>query len=279
MDERLHDESAGHGRSEHAPEPYAPAARTSLQADVLQLQRTVGNRAVGRLAPRLLARQPATAAAAAGSKLVGRRRTLTWDDFTGTPDAKSPHEAQTKTTIDIKVDGKRPGTASFESANGSFKLKDKVVITVDLDRKQCWKKESIDNAGATQQRLMLDHEQGHYDIAALSARDLFLEIMALKPRTFATAQDGFQELEALITGGGALLRSIDALYDSVGETGHRAIEHFSIGPPRKPAAQARWEGFIRTAFTQERTPQVTAPDGATYKVTLAGVLRAAGHKL
>jgi hypothetical protein len=279
MDERLHDESAGHGRREPPTGLCVPGPRLSAHAELMQLQRTIGNRAIGRLAPRLLARQPAGPAGALGSKLVGRRRTLSWDDYTATPDAKSPHEAQTKTIVDVKVDGAKPSASSFEGANGAFKLKDKVVITVDLDRKKCWKKASIENAGATEQKLILDHEQGHYDINALSARDLFIEIMALKSRTFATAQDGFNELAGLMNRSGALLTSIDALYDSAGETGHKAVDHYAMGPPRKPGAQARWERYISTAFTQERSPAVSAPDGATYKLPLADVLRAAGHNV
>jgi hypothetical protein len=258
-------------QQEAAPGPRTPAA--TGRTDLLRLQRTAGNRAVRRL----LARQPAQAAAA-GSKLVGRRRTLSWSDYTGTPPKGSPYEAATKTTVDIKVDGAKAGESSFEGSDGAFKLKDAVVVTVDLDRKKSWKKASIDNADATQQRLMLEHEQGHYDIAALSARDMFIEIMALKPRSFATKTDGFKELADLVNRHGALLTSIDALYDSTGETGHIAIDHSAFGP-RKPLAQSRWEGFIEKAFTEERTPQVTAPDGATYKVRLVDVLRAAGHKL
>jgi hypothetical protein len=256
-------------QQEAEPGPRAPAM--TPRADLLRLQRTAGNRAVRRL----LARQPATTQAA-GSKLVGRKRTLSWDDYTGPVPKGDPYEAQTKTTIDIKVDGAKAGESSFEGADGSVRLKDAVVVTVDLDRKKCWKKASIDNADSTQQRLLLEHEQGHYDIAALMARDMFIEIMALKPRSFATKADGFKELADVVNRHGTLLTSIDALYDSTGETGHIAIDHSAFGP-RKPLAQSRWEGYIKKAFTEERTPTVTAPDGATYKVRLVDVLRAAGH--
>ena len=162
MRERVQDE---HGRSE--PGTRAPAAAPG-QHDLLRLQRTAGNRAVRRV----LARQPASTAASAGSKLVGRKRTLSWDDYTGAVPKGNPFEAQTKTTIDVKIDGAKPGQTSFEAAGGGFQLKDAVVITVDLDRSKCWKKASIDNATATEQRLMLEHEQAHYDINALMARDL-----------------------------------------------------------------------------------------------------------
>jgi hypothetical protein len=46
-----------------------------------------------------------------------------------------------------------------------------------------------------------------------------------------------------------------------------------MGPPSKSNDQQRWEGYFNKAFTDERTPQVTAPDGATYKVRLVDVVR------
>jgi hypothetical protein len=276
MDERVHDEAAGH----QAQEARRPDTAGGIHAQLLSLQRTAGNRAVGRLAPRLLARQPVQSTGAGlTSKLIGRKRQLSWDaDYKGTPDSKSPFEALTKTGADVKVGGASPGASSFEALGGAFKLKDAVVVTVDIDRKRSWKKASVDNAPDSQRKRLLEHEQGHYDIAALMARDMFIEIMALKPRGFATRTDGFRELADVINRHGTLLSSVDALYDSTGETGHIAIDHSAFGA-RKPLAQSRWEGFIAKAFTEERTPQVTAPDGATYKVRLVDVLRAAGHKL
>lgn len=275
MDERLHDEAAGH----EAEEARRPGTAGGIHAQLLSLQRTAGNRAVGRLAPRLLARQPAQSSGSGpASKLIGRKRQLSWDDdYKGTPDPKSPFEALTKTGADVKVSGAIPSESSFEAAGGAFKLKDAVVVTVDIDRKKSWKKASVDNAPDSQRKLLLEHEQGHYDIAALIARDMFIEIMALKAKTFATKLDGSNELRGIINTHVTLATTVDALYDSTGETGHKAIEFLSFGPPRKPAAQAKWEGYIQRAFTVERTPQVTAPDGATYKLTLASVLRGAGH--
>jgi hypothetical protein len=279
MGERLHTDVAGDRHSERR-DGQGSAPGNPVYAQVLRLQRIAGNRAVGRLAPRLLARQPSGSSGGLTSKLIGRKRQLDWDgDYKGTPDPKSPFEALTKTGADVKVGGAIPGESSFEAAGSSFKLKDSVVVTVDVDRNKCWKKASVDNAPDNQRKLLLEHEQGHYDIAALIARDMFIEIMALKSRTFATRLDGSNELRSIINRHAVLASTVDALYDSSGETGHTAIEFLSFGPPRKPAAQAKWEGYIRRAFTEERSPQVTAPDGATYKITLASVLRGAGHSV
>jgi hypothetical protein len=277
MGVRLHDEATGPA----AEQARRPETAGGIPDRLLGLQRTAGNRAVRRAAPRLLARQPAQSSGGVlTSKLIGRKRQLSWDDdYKGTPDAKSPFEAATKTQADVKVGGAVAGQASFEAAGGAFKLKDAVVVTIDIDRKKSWKKASVDNAPNSQRKLLLDHEQGHYDIVALVMRDMFIEIMALKGKPFATKLDGSNELRGIINSHGATAAKVDALYDSPGETGHKAIEFLSFGPPRKPVPQAKWEGFIQKAFTVERSPRMTAPDGAAYKVTLTSVLRGAGHSV
>jgi hypothetical protein len=114
---------------------------------------------------------------------------------------------------------------------------------------------------------------------ASGSKLMFIAIMALKGQTFATAQDSANALNSTSNKYAALLKTIDYLYDSSGETNHRAYGSLSFGPPRKPPAQAKWEGYLKRARTEERNPQVTAPDGATYKVELADILRGAGHQI
>ena len=60
-------------------------------------------------------------------------------------------------------------------------------------------------------------------------------------------------------------QAIHDKYDSAQETNHG----------RNASQQRSWDGYIQTAFTQQRTPVVRAPDGATYKVRLLDVLRRA----
>lgn len=268
MGDRAHDEPAS---AQPAPDPQRALVRGALGDHVLRLQRTAGNRAVRRI----LARQPA-ATANAGSKLVGLKAKLDWKDFTGTPPASTPFFAATQIVVERKVDGQDFGSASFESRDGAFALKNSVVVTVKLGSKS-WKK--IDGLTSTEAQLLLEHEQAHFDISALVMRDMFIAIMALKTQTFATAQDGANALVTIANRYSATMTTIDKLYDSTGETGHRAFEKLSFGPTRKPLEQSRWEGFLSQARTTERAPLVEAPDGATYKLELADILRSHGHTI
>lgn len=278
MEDRAHDQTTDDvqpelGRATSLEGPVAP-----LQREVIRLQRGIGNRAVARFGLPVLARQPASPTATGfPSKLVGLKRKLKWEDYKGPVPKSSAFLSGTFMGIDRKVGGSPFGPGSFEGSGGSFTLKDAVVITINFDEKKSW--ENTGSLNATQAQLLLEHEQGHYDIAALVARDMFIAIMALKAQTFASAQDGLNALNSVANKYGALLTKIDNLYDSTGETGHRAFESLSFGPPRKPPPQAKWEGYLKRARTEERSPQVTAPDGATYKVELADILRGAGHQI
>ena len=249
-----------------------------LQREAIRLQHAIGNRAVARFGLPTLARQPAGATASGlPSKLVGLKRKLSWGDFKGPVPKTSTFLSGTFMGIDRKVGGSAFGPGSFEASGSSFKLKDAVVITINFDENKSW--EYTGSLNATQAQLLLEHEQGHYDIAALVARDMFIAIMALKAQTFVTQQDGLNALNTISNRYGALLTKIDNLYDSTGETGHRAFESLSFGPPRKPPEQAKWEGYLKRARTEERSPAMTAPDGTPYKVELADILRGAGHQI
>lgn len=278
MTERAHDETAAEVERDSAQAVAHAGPGVSLHGEVLRLQSAIGNRAVARLGLPTLARQPASpTATAAGSKLVGLKRKLKWDDFKGKVPAGSSYLSGTKMGVDRKVGGAAFGTGSFEASGSTFTLKDAVVITIQFDEQKSWK--NTDSLNATQEQLLLEHEQGHYDIAALVARDMFIAIMALKAQTFPSAQDGLNALNTVANKYAAQMTKIDNLYDSAGETGHRAFESLSIGAPRKPPEQVKWEGYLKRARTEERTPAMTAPDGTPYKLELADVLRGAGHQI
>lgn len=278
MEDRAHDQTADDVQREPADAVALAGPVLPLEREVIRLQHAIGNRAVARFGLPVLARQPATPTASGlPSKLIGLKDKLSWDDFQGPVPKNSPYQSGTFMSLDRSVGGAAFGPAAFEGSGGSFKLKDAVVIKINFDKKKSWK--DTGNLSSTEEQLLLEHEQGHYDITALVGRDMFIAIMALKGQTFPSAQDGANALITISNQYGALLTKIDNLYDSSGETGHRAYESLSIGPPRKPPAQARWEGYLRRARTEERNPAVTAPDGATYKVELADILRGAGHQI
>ena len=64
------------------------------------------------------------------------------------------------------------------------------------------------------QNDMLNHEQGHDDLTALLARDLFIDVMLLKGRTFATAQAGSKEFTQLKSGS---INKLQALHQHMAE--------------------------------------------------------------
>ena len=197
MDEQAQEETAAADtRHEKAKALVSAEQAAPLLGEVLRLQRAIGNRAVARFGLPTLARQPASPTATVlGSKLVGLKRKLAWDDFKGPVPAGSSFLSGTDMGVDRKVGGTAFGTSSFEGSGSSFKLKDAVVITINFDEKKSWK--NTGSLNATQEQLLLEHEQGHYDIAALVARDMFIAIMALKAQTFPTAQDGLNTLNTV----------------------------------------------------------------------------------
>ena len=95
---------------------------------------------------------------------------------------------------------------------------------------------------------LLVHEQGHHDITALMARDLFIGLMALKSKTYmfniALTQD-VEKVQRRYAG----IQNIEMRYEDETKNGQRG------DPPR------RWNGFIQAAFTQTRQPPELAPDG------------------
>jgi hypothetical protein len=173
----------------------------------------------------------------------------------------------------VQVAGAAVGPGSFTNAGSGFKLRDQVVVSVTFMGVQS---PAVAGLKAIESQLLLDHEQAHYDLRALNARDEFIEIMALKSRTFTTADDGVRALRAIMTRFDSLANRIDTAFDGVSETGHNAWERPAFGPPKKPLAQSRWENFIQMARTQERDPPDAAPDGTAYKIPLADLLASKG---
>ncbi len=202
------------------------------------------------------------------SRLVGLMRNLTWSDFTSISEADpgpgfaigaETHAGITHNSLTTKVEA-IPG-----SAPARYRLKDDVIITVTFGR-DSWVKSWVMGRPQAFQDRMLNHEQGHYNIVALLARDLFIDLMQLKNASMDSNRAMAQEIVRVWTQGTQKAQAIQNLYDDVTETHHGA----------NPVDQARWDGFITTAFTQTRVPPMSAPDGTSYKVTLMSVLTGAG---
>ncbi len=191
------------------------------------------------------------------SQLLNRVHAVTWDDFQAQPPPNAARAAHIETTVDLRY--------GWTNGNGGTRLADSVRLTIVVLRNKSWAKKQLIRSWSRQaQADLLRHEQGHFDITALMGRDLFIDLMALKGRSFASVDD----LKAEVGRIAAIYapQTVHTKYDSTAETQHGG----------KAAPQAAWNGYIRTAFTTQRSPAVTAPDGTPYKVRLREVLKRAG---
>lgn len=199
------------------------------------------------------------------SKLVGLFKTLTWNDFPGPPDPKKPTlDAFTSASFNLPVmtPVKVPGTTDFE-------FQDNVQITISMSSSKSWKRQAnLTSKGAKYADDLLKHEQGHYDIVALIARDLFIEIMQLKGNTYPNPPAALADLRPILTKFNGKAEKISTIYDSVQQTNH--------GNNSSP--QATWNAMIKKSFTDLRSPAMSAPDGTPYKVQFLDVLSQNGIK-
>jgi len=122
------------------------------------------------------------------------------------------------------------------------------------------------------QELLLDHEQGHYDITALMARDCFIDLMQLKAKTFSSQAEGRQAAKDIEAEYQGKLKLVQKTYDNDTNHGAWVTTSSMVVPEHKETFQTKWEMFITRARTLERSPPISAPDGATYKRRLLDVL-------
>lgn len=196
------------------------------------------------------------------SKLVGLFKTLTWADFTGPPDTKSAHLAFTSASFSLP-----PVMGVKDASSGQLVVNDNITITITFNASKSWKKMAEINAKKLRTPDdILKHEQGHYDIVALTARDLFIDLMQLKAKTYADQTALNADVAPILKKYGGLEQKIINKYDAKSES-----DHGESGP-----GQTRWNGFIKSAFTTARTPAQSAPDGTSYKVPLLEVLKTNG---
>ena len=86
--------------------------------------------------------------------------------------------------------------------------------------------------------------------------------MGLKAKTYPNGNAALADLRPILNRFNGKAQAISTIYDSVSETNHG----------NDPVAQARWNSMFNRAFNEARSPQVTAPDGAVYKIPLLDVL-------
>ena len=145
-----------------------------------------------------------------------------------------------------------------------YQLRDSVTVKVTFDAGKSFVMDWVFALPRADQERLLNHEQGHYNISALVARDYFIDLMQLKARRYARPNDGIAEANALSKSSLARIQAIDDLYDIDTKNGN------------DPAGQGQWNTFFQSAFTQSRPGGGSSPDGIPYKMRLIDLLKAAG---
>jgi hypothetical protein len=177
-------------------------------------------------------------------------KTLTWNDFSGTPDPQKPNlQAFTSASFNLPT-----VTPTLVPGTTNYHFEDNVAITIAMNSQKSWKR--------TPPNDLLKHEQCHYDIVALIARDLFIDIMQLKANTYPNGPAALADLRPILTKYGGKVEKINVIYDSLQQTNHG----------NNPPSQAKWNAMIQRAFTEPRNPLESAPDGTPYKIPLLDVL-------
>jgi len=197
------------------------------------------------------------------SSLTGRVKTLSWSDF-GTPVSK-PAPAPGKTAVAAHTDTAAPITYGWASSGKSFSLQDNVTVAIQFVAGKSWVADWVFSQPQQFQDDLLKHEQGHYDITALMARDMFIEIMQLKGSTFGSKGALDKAVNDIVNA--HKFQPVHDKYDEPTQTNH------GMNAPEQKA----WDALFKRAFTEPRNPAMSAPDGTAYKVPLLELLKSAGR--
>jgi hypothetical protein len=190
------------------------------------------------------------------SQLIGIDKTLTWGEFRGPVPANTPFAAQTNVTFTVS-----PPT--FQQVGGGFQLADAVTVRIVFDAARSWRIPTMNQWPAQLQQELLEHEQGHYDITALMARDCFIEIMKLKGTDFTNQGVGTTTYRGVESKFRSFEDLIQKEYDN--QTGHSQANVFvpstnMFTPPhQKSSTQIKWEKLILKGFTDLRSPAESSP--------------------
>ena len=196
------------------------------------------------------------------SKLTGLFRKLTWSDFQSPQPASNPNNMKAEAHPEFSPSGAATKSVG-KGATQTWQLDDTITVAITFDSAKSWVLSSVASMSQQDKDKLLNHEQGHYNLVALLARDMFIELMKLKETRISSSAVVAQEVQAIHTRYKNIAQPLQDIYDSKTQTDHG----------RDAAKQTLWDGYINTAFTQVRVPTGSAPDGTTYKEEILSVLR------
>jgi hypothetical protein len=182
-------------------------------------------------------------------------RRLTYNDFLTVnrpPPPPNTTQEAARTSVARQL---RPNTVRFERsaflAGGPFTMREDPDVVVVLQARQpsmfvaSWvfqRPQSFQNA-------LLHHEQGHYEIGMLDAKDFFIALQSIQASGFSTAEAG----EAAVTNLIATLGSAQAIHDKYDADTRNGLN---------PALQAAWDAALLAARTTFTAPSLRVALGA-----------------
>jgi hypothetical protein len=212
------------------------------------------------------------------SNLESAERVLTWSDFKVIE--RDQEKKRSEMTDDEKERDKEDAAIGVyyewkpitpEAVPGTrpprFRVKDEIVVRVFTKPEETAVKRRALEASQQQKDALLAHEQGHYDIAALLARDLFVDLVMLVGREFANANDANAAIIAKIDPFKGKLDPVQKLYDK--DTNHGA----------HGARQQEWQTLISRARTELRKPRTLGRNNQPLLLPLLQAMRDAGKTL
>lgn len=163
-------------------------------------------------------------ASTTGPRLTGWPRQIAWSEFQDV--AKRPSGVNEDAQIDSQ--SRQPERVGVARKQGQFRLGN-FTVTLTVVRENSWV------VANQKSETLLAHEQGHFDITGLVARDLVKALGALRVTTTDELQ---REVTRLFEAYDAWAKSLSKQYDD--ETDHG----------RNAKKQADWESRIRTCIQQ-----------------------------
>lgn len=144
----------------------------------------------------------------------------------------------TPTNLNVKaVKGRKPAV---------YKLEKEPTATVQLDKAQMWVASFVFDWSQAKQDALLGHEQIHYLIGALSARDYSNEFAAIGKKEYDSAQAGIDDIsDALTRNSKAKAQELQDAYDD------------ATGSNPASANQAKWATAVLAAKTGNKPLRAT----------------------
>ena len=197
--------------------------------------------------------------------LFGLRRTLTWSDFrrvqADPPGDNDPPADAANTSVHPTLSV----VITWSGDPPTYVIGDGVVVRVSFDAAGSYQYSWVAAKSADDRASLLAHEQGHYDIAALLARDCFFQLVALRANSYSSESAVNADKDAVRLATIGRQQEIFDLYDAGTSNGTNA------------AGQATWSGYVRTAFTLPASPPSPPVSGVQAMKSILDVLSDAGE--